>query len=301
MKKLITTLIIFFCVNISFAQSYIDIFKLSLSTTPPNQFDSSINSTRIKETSADLNLPVKINDKLAILTGGIFEHIQTKVFENQSSINIYSIGIKAGINKNIGEHWSASFILLPKISSNFHHLAKQGFQIGGITLFKYSKTEHLNYKLALYYNSELFGPILVPMFGMYRLTSDKKWETNLMLPLQADINYKISSNIRLGLNYNGQIRTYHLSNTKPLNYNTYLSRTNNELCAYIRMGVTKTLNIQAKAGYSLGRSYRVYNENDKVNFALPLLYFNDNRKQLNTDFENGIIFQFQMFYRFDVK
>lgn len=297
MKKLFTSIIIFFCFETSFAQNYVDVLKLNLNTTSLNKFDSSLNSTRINEISADLTFPKKINEKLAIITGGTYEKIQTKVFENQSSISIYSISLKAGFNKNIGNKWTVSFILLPKFASDFVDLGQKDFQLGGITMFKYSKSNDLNYKFALYYNSEFFGPIVVPMFGMYYLSSNKKWESNLMLPLQADVNYKVTKHLTVGLNYNGQIRTYNLTKISPLNYGTYVAKSSNELCAYIKLNLTKGLSLQTKIGHTLGRNYRVYDENDKVKFALPLVYFGDKRKQLNTDFENGLLLQFQFLYR----
>ena len=156
MKKLITPLLILLCIQISSAQNYIDILKLNLNTTPLNQFDSSTQSTRVKEIGADLTLPIKINDKLAILTGLTYENIQSNVFENQSSISVSSINLKIGVNKSIAQHWTASFIFLPKNSSDFKVIGKNDFQFGGIALFKYLKREDFNYKFALYYNSENF-------------------------------------------------------------------------------------------------------------------------------------------------
>lgn len=300
MKKLFSTLIIFFSINTCFAQNYVDVFKLNYNSTPLNKFDSSANSTKINEISADFTFPKRVNDKLVLISGGSYESIQTRVFENQPYLRFSSIGLKLGFNRSINPQWTASLIMFPKISSDFVEVSRKDFQIGGITMLKYSKRSNLNYKIALYGNSELFGPILVPLFGMYYLTENGKWETNLMLPLQADVNYKITSGIALGLNFNGQIRSYHLTNTSPVNYNTYVNRSSNELCAYLKFNLARSLSLQTKIGYSLGRSYRVYKEDDKVKFALPLLYFNDQRKQLNTDFENGILFQFQVLYRVQI-
>ena len=46
---------------------------------------------------------------------------------------------------------------------------------------------------------------------------------------------------------------------------------------------------------------KVYNENDKVDFGLPLALIGGHRKQLNTNFSDGFIFQFTFFYRFSLE
>ena len=123
---------------------------------------------------------------------------------------------------------------MPKISSNFKKLGKSDYQVGGIALFKYTKNENLNYKFGLYYNSELFGPFFVPMVGLYYLSPNKKTEVNLMLPLQANFDYKLIPFIHIGANYNGLIRSYHLVDVAPQNYNSYLGKSSNELSAYLK-------------------------------------------------------------------
>ena len=118
-----------------------------------------------------------------------------------------------------------------------------------------------------------------------------------MAPLQADVNYKATSNLTVGINYNGQIRSYHLNNNLPALGNYYVAKASNELSSYVRVHFNKTLSLQTKIGYSIGRSYRVYAENDKVNFAMPLYYANDKRQQLNSYFADGFLLQFSLIYR----
>ena len=162
---------------------------------------------------------------------------------------------------------------------------------------KIKKHDNLNYKIGLYYNSELFGPFFVPMFGFYYLSPNKKFEANVMLPLQGDVNYKIIPFMSIGCNYNGLNRSYHLND-----YNgSYVSKFSNELYAYLKFDVTKKIIFQTKVGHSLGRKYKVYDENDKVDLGLPLLFIGDHRKQINTNFSNGLIFQFSFFYRFNIE
>lgn len=300
MKHSFSVFILLFSTKILYAQNYVDILKINGNLTSLNNFDSSTASTNIKELGADLTYPIKINDSNTVLTGLIYEQIQTKLFENQNEKIFSSICLKAGLNKKFSEAWSGTFVLLPKIASDFGSLGAKDFQLGAIALMKYRKSDNLNYKFGLYYNSELFGPFFVPMFGLYYLSPDKKLETNLMLPLQADVNYKLISLINIGFNFNGQIRSYHLSNITPVYNSSYVSKSTNEFYTYLKFNFGKSLSLHTKAGHSLARRYRVYDENDKITFGLPATFIGGHRKQLNTDFSDGLLFQFILLYRFNL-
>ncbi len=51
------------------------------------------------------------------------------------------------------------------------------------------------------------------------------------------------------------------------------------------------------AGVSLGRSFRVYENDDKIDFGLSLFRFGDDRAPLNTDFANGLFYRAELAYR----
>jgi Domain of unknown function (DUF6268) len=279
------------------AQSYIDVLKLNANTTPLNTFDSSSSSTRINELSLDLSLPIKLNKKFALITGVIYENINTKLFEKAGYNHFGSIGLKLGFNKTVNDTWSYSIVMLPKLASDFGMLQSEDFQMGAIGIVKYTKNANINYKVALYANKDLFGPFFVPMIGFYYLSSDNKWESNVMAPLQADVNYKATSTLTVGINYVGQIRSYLINNNLPVLGNYYVSKASNELSSYIKFYFNNTLSLQTKIGYSIGRSYRIYDIKDKVNFAIPLYYANDKRQQLNSDFADGLLLQLSLIYR----
>ena len=72
----------------------------------------------------------------------------------------------------------------------------------------------------------------------------------------------------------------------------------NELFGYLKLNLSKSLSIQTKIGYSIGRSYRVYKETDKITVGSILIKIGDDRQQLNTDFADGFIYQASLLYRF---
>ena len=298
MKKYTSLLPILFLITNVLGQNYVDIAKFYYSTTPLNNFENSGARTRLKELGLDLTVPVVINPSHAVLTGLIYERIETKLFESEPEETISAIALKMGLAIKHSDTWSGTYILLPKLASDFDRITGKDFQLGGIALMKYTKRENMQYKLGLYYNTELSGPFIVPLFGLYYLSPDKKFETNLTLPFLADMNYKLHDRMNIGMNFSGQVRSYHLTKIPTNNNAGYLVKATNELWGYLKFNINKGISIQTKMGYSIGRSYRVYEEGEKITFGSVLVKVGDNRPQLNTDFSNGFVFQATLLYRF---
>ena len=296
-------LILLYCLNtiFIFSQNYVDLLKVNLNTTNLNTFDSSSSKTQVNELMVDFTIPIKLNEKTSLISGLIYENIQTKLFEDGNIKSFGSSALKLGLTNKFNEKFSATLVLLPKISSDFNSISNKDIQFGAIGIMKYKKSDNENFKFGLYYNSELFGPFFVPMIGMYYLSPNKKFETNIMLPLQADVNYKLIPFINVGLNFNGQIRSYHLTDVTPSFKSTYVARSTNELYAYLKFNTTKNISITIKVGQSIGRTYKVFDEGDKVTFGFPATFIGGKRQQLNTNFSNGVIFQGTLLYRFNIE
>jgi hypothetical protein len=299
MRKFFYIFIFAFASKIS-SQNYVDILKVSYATTPFNTFDTSSSKTKLDQLDADLTVPIKLNEKSTIITGLMYESFQTKLFADKGSVGFGSSVLKLGFNRQFSEKWSGTFMALPKIASDYKNIGSKDVQVGGAVIMKCKKHNRLNYKFGLYYNSELFGPFFVPMVGMYYLSPNEKFETNIMFPLQADANYKIAPFLNVGANFNGQIRSYHLTDITPVDHSTYIARSTNEFYAYLKFNFSKSLSLQTKVGRSVGRSYKVFDENDKVDFGLPATFIGHQRHQLNSNFSNGLIFQATLIYRFNL-
>lgn len=279
-------------------QKYIDIARMYYSVSAANAFENSDSSARIKEFGVDVTLPVVINADNALLTGLFYERNQTKLFVSEPEETFSVIGLRAGLSRKHSNNWTGTYILIPKLASDFEDVSGKDFQLGAIILMKYTKRENLNYKIGAYYNAELFGPLVVPLFGIYYLSKNNKFEANLTLPFLVDANYKLHDRLNVGINFNGQVRSYRLSEIPESDNGGYVVKASNELFSYLKFNVSKTLSFQARVGYSLGRSYRVYNESDKITVGSVLIKVGDNREQLNTDFSDGFVYQTSLVYRF---
>jgi len=286
--------------NITRSQNYLDIFRLSTGTTSQNKFDTGASKTRVDELSLDLTIPVKLNERTSFISGILFENMRTRLFSDGKIESFGSTALKTGLNRKLNDRWSVTGVLLPKIATDYKSFKKEDFQLGALSIAKYAKNDQLAYKFGLYYNSELFGPFFVPMAGFYYLSPGKRFEVNVMLPLQADVNFKLLNRIHAGANFNGQIRTYHLSGQNPLHPDAYVTKSTNEVCLYLRCNLSDNVSVQARVGRSFARSYRVYDSRDKVTVGLPATFIGHTRQQINTDFSDGLIFQFCLLYRFNL-
>lgn len=287
-----------FLASSAFGQKYVDIAKFYYNNSAFNYFENSDSSTRIKELGLDITIPVVINPDDALLTGFIYERNQTRLFETGQEETFSVLGLRVGLSKKHSGKWSGTYMLIPKLASDFEGISRKDFQLGAIALLKYNKNQNMNYKLGAYFNSEFFGPMFVPLFGLYYLSADKKFETNLTLPFLADVNYKLHDWLNIGVNFFGQIRSYHLSQIPDSSNEGYVVKATNDLYGYLKFNLTNELSLQTKVGYSLGRSYRVYDESDKITLGSVLIQVGDDRQQLNTDFSNGWIYQATLLYRF---
>jgi hypothetical protein len=280
------------------SQNYIDLAKFDYAVTSTNTFDTGTATTPLMEMNGDLTVPVVINEKFTFLPGVTYENTKASFDPGRATESITGLTLKLGMNINHNEKWSGTYILLPKISSDLKETNAKDFQMGAVVLMKNTKSERLNYKYGVYVNTDLFGPLIVPIFGIYYLNPTEKFEAKLLLPFAADFNYKVKNNFRYGLTFKGQVRTYNLNTPLANENNRYLARSTNEVYTYVQYALDNGINFQLGVGRSIGRSYRIYNERTAV--SLPLVYFGDERKQLNTDFSDSWLFKATVFYRLNL-
>ena len=287
---------ILFSAFLTSAQSYIDLARFHYATTPLNEFDSIPGSTNIEEFGADITLPIKLNDNNAILTGLYLEQIKTKLHPLSDFTKVSTINVKVGFNRNHSEKWNGTYVLLPKLSSDFKKISGKDFQIGGLVLMKYKKSEYFKYHLGVYINNDLHGPLISPLLGLYYKSPNDKFEANFTLPIWADVNYKLANWLNAGINFAATTRTYNLGNN-----DSYLMKISNEIFGYLQFNIKKSIILQTKTGYSLGRSYESYNSDDNVDFDIYGITAGDNRTLINPSFKNGLIFRIRLIYRYHIK
>lgn len=284
------------------AQNYIDIARFSYANTPLNNFENSLEQTEVEEFGLQLTFPIVLSEKTVILTGFSADRSRLKLdpdFTDYTSLN--KVRLQMGLNQVHSEKWMGTYVLLPSIASDFESVSKKDFQIGLLTLFTFKKRENLKYKIGFYTNTEKYGLLFAPLLGLYYLSPNQKFESTLLLPGQADFNYKLAKKTALGMNFDGMTSTYNLHESIYIPKGQYAARSSNELYTYLQFQLGKSLVAKTKVGYAISRTYKVFNNDEKVDLSLGSFYFGDNRTSLNTNFEKGAIFKVELLYRVHFK
>ena len=296
-KHLILILSLYSCSN--YAQKYVDILRAEYTATPQNTFDSSTATTDLQKININLTVPMELKNGNALLTGVVYDRVSTAWDPNTQKMPVSSYILKVGMNVKHSEKWSATYLLLPKVASNFkEELRKEDFQVGGLILAKMKKNENFSYKFGAYMNGDRFGPFLVPLFGFYY--QKNKLEMDVIVPSYAKINYSITPKITAGLNWRATVKSYNVQGGGIPIYSRpfYLHHLSNEIAAHVGYEPIKGLIIRGMAGVSLGRSFREYQNSDKIDFGLSLFRFGDDRVPLNTAFEDGAFGRVELAYRY---
>lgn len=128
-------------------------------------------------------------------------------------------------------------MLLPKISSDYINISSDDLYIGGIFLLKYKKTDHLSYKFGLYATTEAYGLFTCPIIGLYYYNPSSRFEMKMTLPFDADLNYGLSNNTKIGVNYLATGSSYKLSNNNLIT--NYVQNNSLELSTYLQQNIFK--------------------------------------------------------------
>ncbi len=296
MKKKILYLFACLFSFLCFSQKYVDLARFHYSNTTQNKFDTTETSTNVEDFGLNVTLPIQLNDSNVILTGFNIDQTKAKLYPFNKSQTLSTINLKLGFNRKYGKKWSGTYMLLPKITSDLKELTSKDFQFGALGLMKYTKKENLKYSVGLYYNGEFFGPFIVPLLGLYYKSKNEKLEVNLTLPVWADINYKLNKFVNIGTSFAAFVRSYHLSKE-----DNYVVKKSNNLFAYLQFNLTKSILLQTKVGYTIGRSYQVYNRDDKADFGFSAFRLGDDRTPLNPTFKDGLVFKIRLIYRFHLE
>jgi len=279
------------------AQNYFDIANISYTNTPPNDFEISDTQTTVEEMALEFNFPIIINEKTILLTGLFANKTKVNLDANMPSSKLNVLGLNFGVNTTFTDTWSATFMVFSKLASDELKFTNENMQLAFLSLVTKKKRDHLKYRYGLYANTEMYGLIIVPILGLYYVSTNEKFEANLNLPIIADINYKIRNKMWLGMKFDGLGTTYNLMKQNYSDNGAYVSKTSNELVSYLRLQLSKSLYLNTKVGYAISRNYEVYDSDDKISLALGSIYFGDDRTQLNERFKDGAIFKVELLYR----
>lgn len=299
MKLKILILLTFF-VQIANAQDYFEVFSFSQKYFPSANFPGTDKTSTNNDFNLDATFAFKSKNKETYLLGIFLESFNTKITPKDIDRNIFTLGLKIGINTEINEKWNVSIIGLPKLASDLYDVSWDDYQYGMVALAKIKKSNGLNYRFGIYYNDDLFGTNIVPLLGIYRKSESTKFSVNATLPIHADLNYQLGKSIYVGARFNATVKSYKIGKDVFDGRMVYLHKNNNEVKLYIQSRIGSNFIIELHGGYTIAREYELYYLGDKMDADLTLLKIGDNRNQLNKTFEDGFVQEFKLIYKVDL-
>ena len=133
-----------------YAQDYIDIASVSYMITPATFYEDGSPGNAINDWNIDLDFPIVLNKKTALLTG--FTANQVQVYLDPAALNntkLTAVSLRLGINHTYSEKWNATYMVIPKIASDFTNGFATGYQWAFLALLSKTKSPRAKYTLSL--------------------------------------------------------------------------------------------------------------------------------------------------------
>jgi hypothetical protein len=270
------------------AQNHFDVFSGSYTTSTAGPEVAGEGETEIEEMSLSIKVPWE-NEENDVEVFGVMASSMLLDKEKGDDIRCWSVGLNYSYILKDNDR-SLQFTFVPKVNYDFSNGSSGILQLGGLVLATRKKSETFKYKYGLYYNRECFGHFFVPLAGFEWKPNDR-WMVYGILPMNATAAFKLSDKVTTGFNFTGIITSFRLEKDR------YLHKSTNELYGFADLYILKNLLVQARAGYVLGRSYRIYDAGDKMDIGISALKFGDERRQLNDEIRDGMLYQVGLIYR----
>jgi len=201
--------------------------------------------------------------------------------------------LRTGWYQYFGNGNAIQLMVAPRLMTDFKNVDGNSFQIGGMAVYEKKFREELTMSFGAIYNQELFGPYLVPLVDLHWQVSSK-WRIDGMIPITLRVVYSVNDNMSVGFNHFGLVTTYALGHEAYAG--DYLERQSIDLSLFLRHRLGGNFFVEGMAGYAVGRKYNQYAGDQKVNFAIPLVKFGDDRVAKNETFKDGMILTLKLIY-----
>lgn len=270
------------------AQGHFDVFSGTYGFSQGDTHKGGAGEANIEEMALNVRVPNKKDNGDVEVFGAMLSSLFINN-ENEDDVRCWSAGLNYSYLFRKGAR-SLQLTVIPKISSDFENSSREVLQLGSLVLATHKSSERFKYKYGLYYNRECFGHFLVPLAG-FEWKPGNRWLVYATLPMNATAACKLGDRLTTGFNFTGIISSFRLRNDQ------YLHKSTNELSGFADFYIAQNLLLQARMGYTVGRSYRLYDSSDKIDLGISALKLGDDRKQLNDNIKDGVLLQAGLIYR----
>ena len=281
------------------AQNSIDLANIYWRTSPGNVIGNTDYKRNFNMYVVDAKLPVVLNDQNVLIFGLEYQQntitVQNDIFNGALNYEFASTTLQIGLEHKWNARSKMLFMAIPRLNTDFDNIDKTHFQFGGLAFGTTSRSENFDWKYGLYYNGEFFGPMIVPLFG-FNWKINEKWRLKTVIPINLELSYQAKDWLRAGLRFDGVNGSYKIGpNVFSSNY--HLDKADNNVWAFTELHLGKNVWFHLKAGASVLRKYRFYNDSQTLDLKLGPVNIGDNRPTTSSLFENGWSFEARFIYR----
>lgn len=301
MKKKIVLLLFLCLVSFVNSQETLDVLTISGHFGNPQSYEADagyIGNATERGAMVNLVVPAIFNDKQIWYNS--INYMQWNINNNESMpkdvanpINVHGLILRTGLIQKLSNGNSIQAIFIPRLMTDFKNIDSKHFQFGGT--FIYEKIYHKSLKIGygVLYNHETFGSNIVPLVNLdWKIT--ERWSMSGLLPIYSKIKYKVNKKLNIGMHHFGLVTSYRLG--EEAYKNDYIERRSIDLGLFSRYNIMGGIHIEGRYGYSFGRSYAQYDQDDKIDLGLPLATIGDDRAQVNSNFSNGAYVHVRLVY-----
>ena len=199
--------------------------------------------------------------------------------------------VRTGLIQSFSNGRKLQLLLAPRLMSDFKNLDGNSFQMGAVVSFERRFNDALKLGFGAMYNQERFGPYFVPLFILNWQVSSKL-NINGLIPITARIEYKAKENLTIGINHFGMSTSYYLGDDAYAG--DYIERLSIDPTLFVRQKLFGPLYLEAMVGRTIARGYKQYSGDQKVDLAIPLVTFGDNRTVKSVKFNDGLILNLKL-------
>ncbi len=298
--KYFALLIVALCCSASLVgQETLDLVTISGRYGFPSSYDS-IYDGKAREYGSMIGLvvPIKISEKSIWYNS--LNYFYSHVSDDEimptniaNPINLHGIILRTGLYKKFSRDRGIQIFFSPRLMSDFQNINKTHFQYGGMILYENRYSDKLKMGFGVMYNQEFFGPYMVPLINLdWKL--NERWSISGLLPIYVKIKYEINERLNVGFSHFGLTTSYRMGN---IDYEgDYIERKSIDEALFVRYRLVSDIFIEGRIGRTFGRSYAQYEADQKVDFSIPLISFEDNRVQKNVSFHDGWIANLRLVY-----
>jgi len=273
----------------SISQGYIDLLSV--------EYFEGLNKgnyDRFSVINTTLQAPIPLPSKDVILAGAVLEG--TDIRSENIEYSARNVTFNIGFQKQLAAGKSILALAFNRFNSDGYTLAGDFYQFGFVSLYTYKTTEKATFQIGFYTNREFLGVVATPLFGIDWKISDRVRFSGV-LPASANLAYKHTKKWYSGLHFLGIFQTY----KQPALGDFYVQRSVNQLSFYTEYYLAKYIVANFKLGYRVGSAYRLFREEDKIDWALNVIKFGDNREEISFISSDQFVVSASLKFRFPLE